>query len=215
MTAKKKPAVTEVADGRSKAARRMKELIQNFTAEIGGGELSPSEETIVENAAMARMKSEDVRARMADGEDLFPRGHRPRRPADQPRHARPEQRQGQARRRRQVRHEPARPAPSPRSRPSASPSRSRNDDEDEVEPVEAINHVTPKPRSSAVQTRPPRSSPPSLEAGRRARQADRPAQDPVAVWYDARPGAEPGKTLHADSSPRCSTSIARSRTSSS
>jgi hypothetical protein len=61
--------VLEGADGRTKAGRRYRDLINDFTAEIGGGDLTPSETTIVRNAAMAAMRGEELQAKMIAGDE--------------------------------------------------------------------------------------------------------------------------------------------------
>jgi hypothetical protein len=58
------------ADGRSKQARRLRDLTARFTADLGGGELSAIEEMIVANAAVAKMKSEEQSAKLAAGETV-------------------------------------------------------------------------------------------------------------------------------------------------
>jgi hypothetical protein len=57
-------------DGRSKQARRLRDLILAFTAELGGADLSPTEEMVIGNAALAKMKTEELSAKMAAGEDV-------------------------------------------------------------------------------------------------------------------------------------------------
>jgi hypothetical protein len=57
-------------DMRSKAARRLRDLSERFKAEIGGGELTATEEMIVANCALAKMKSEEQAAKLAAGEDV-------------------------------------------------------------------------------------------------------------------------------------------------
>ena len=57
-------------DMRSKQARRLRDLINDFTTELGGGDLSPSEVTLIRTAAMAAMRGEELQARMVAGEPV-------------------------------------------------------------------------------------------------------------------------------------------------
>ena len=174
------------ADGRSKQARRLRDQIARFTAEIGGGELSPVEEMLVRNAAVASVKSEEQQAKMAAGEDVSDedtvRVGRMCSLAARDIATAKSKRKGVAE-----------AAMSPLDKAIAEIEAKRvaepveeDDDEDEVEPVETI--VEPEPVCT----------PSAPEPGDVEEEVAEPAkpQGPVAVWHDARPGVEPGKTLH-------------------
>jgi hypothetical protein len=167
------------ADGRSKQARRLRDLINDFTTELGGGDLSPVEAMLVRNAAMSAMKSEEQQAKMAAGgdvtdEDAVRVGNMCSRAARDLATAKAKRPVAGA-----VTIDTI--AAWPTSEPAAD---EEIDDMDGFEPVPGFDDPAPEPVCTPSEPEPEPFEPPA------------PKQGPITVHYDARPGTEPGRTLH-------------------
>lgn len=65
--------ILEGIDGRSTGARRFKDLIENFSRDMGGIErLSEAEQTLVRQAASLTMRGEQLQAAIVKGEPVDP-----------------------------------------------------------------------------------------------------------------------------------------------
>jgi hypothetical protein len=189
-------------DMRSKAARRLRDLIRDFSDELGGGDLSPVEAMLVRNAAMSAMKSEEQQAKMAAGEDVSDEdavrvGNMCSRAARDLASAKAKRGAADKGDTNTLDHVSARLAAERAAEPED------DDDDDDGDPAWLnLSHDEPvvQPAPEPVCT----PSAPDPGAFMHAHVVPEPVkpQGPVAVWYDARPRSsaeqieQPARTLH-------------------
>jgi hypothetical protein len=181
------------ADGRSKQARRLRDLIHDFSEELGGGDLSPVEAMLVRNAAMSAVKSEEQQAKMAAGEDVTDE--------DAVRVGNMCSRAARDLAAAKAKRSGAKPFSIVEHVASLSGAEPDAADDDEIEEVEFIMppddepHYRPVDEPVKVVQTPSAPEPiADLQEGHRPEPVK--PIGPVTVTYDARPGVEPGKTLH-------------------